>query len=81
MRKNTKPTQCDRIIRYLKEYGTITSAQAMQELGVYRLASRISELKKDGWEIEKRMVRTINRWGEAVHFAEYSILQIDEAAI
>lgn len=73
MKKNSRPTQCERIIQYLRDFGTITSAQAMEDLGVFRLASRISELKSSGWEIERKMIRKMNRYGEPVHFAQYSL--------
>ena len=48
---NTRPTQCDKIVRYLNEFGSITQLEALQDLGIMRLASRISELKKEGREI------------------------------
>jgi hypothetical protein len=31
---------------YLDTYGEITPLEAMRDLGIYRLASRISDLKK-----------------------------------
>ncbi len=34
-------TQCQRILRHLKDYGSITSVEAMREYGIMRLASRI----------------------------------------
>ena len=34
MKKNSRPTQCERIIQYLRDFGSITSAQAMLDLGV-----------------------------------------------
>lgn len=81
MKKNSRPTQCERIIQYLRDFGTITSAQAMEDLGVFRLASRISELKSSGWEIERKMIKKLNRYGEPVHFAEYSLAVYDEKAV
>ena len=44
--KKTYGTQCERIVKYMQDFGTITTAEAMLELGVYRLASRINDLKK-----------------------------------
>lgn len=40
--------QCETILRHLRDYGSITSLEAMQEYGIMRLASRISDLKKIG---------------------------------
>lgn len=65
--------QCERIVQYMKDFKTITSAEAMTELGVYRLASRINDLRKQGIAIHKETVSAKNRYGETVHFAQYSL--------
>ena len=66
-------TQQQRVIKYMNDFGSITSAEAIMEIGVYRLASRISDLKKMGYSIEKTMVAATNRYGETVHFAKYKL--------
>lgn len=66
-------TQCKRVLRHMRDYGSITSAEAITEYGIYRLASRISDLKKQGVPIEKEMVRGKNRYGEPTSFARYSL--------
>ena len=66
-------TQNERILKYMQDFGTITTAEAMTELGVYRLASRINDLKRDGYAIHKVTVRATNRYGETVRFAQYSL--------
>lgn len=66
-------TQCERIMRHLQEVGSITSAEAMQEYGIYRLASRISDLKKLGVPIQREFVKSKNRFGEETIFARYSL--------
>lgn len=73
-------TQTERIIKYMQDFGTITSAEAMTELGVYRLASRITDLKRDGYAIKKETVSAKNRYGETVHFAQYSLVSYKEVA-
>ena len=65
--------QTERIVRHLELFGTITSAEAMGEYGIYRLASRISDLKKMGYDIEKETIKGKNRFGEPTHFARYSL--------
>lgn len=72
---NTRPTQCDKIVRYLNEFGSITQLEALQDLGIMRLASRISELKKEGREIKVELVKGTNRYGEAVKWARYSLAE------
>lgn len=68
-----KQTQCDRILQYLEDFGSITQLQAIADLGCMRLASRISDLKQDGHPIRRRMVAGKNRYGERTTFAEYYI--------
>lgn len=36
-------TQCERILRHLQDYGSITQAEAVTEYGCYRLGARIWE--------------------------------------
>lgn len=50
MEKEVKPTQCDLILKYIRDFGSITTWQAMMDLGVARLASRIYDLKQMGYE-------------------------------
>lgn len=44
--RNERPKQVDRILDYMRRYGSITTLDAMLDLASWRLASRISELKK-----------------------------------
>ena len=66
-------TQCERILRHLEDYGSITSAEAITEYSIYRLASRISDLKKQGVLIKKETVSGKNRYGERTSYARYSL--------
>lgn len=66
-------TQNERILRYLDENGSITQLEAMQEFGIYRLASRISDLKRQGFKIRREMVKGRNRYDEPTSFARYSL--------
>ena len=66
-------TQCERIQRHLEDYGSITSLEAMQEYGIMRLASRISDLKRLGIPIKKEMVSGKNRYGESTTYARYTL--------
>ncbi len=78
MENNKRPTQADRIIQYMQDFGSITQMQALQDLGCLRLASRISELRKNGYAINRRMIKEKNRYGESCSVAEYS-LAVEEA--
>lgn len=65
-------TQKERILQYMKDFGSITQAQAFYDLGVYRLAARISDLRADGYPIKAVQKSGKNRYGETVYFSEYS---------
>lgn len=75
MNENSKPTQCQRIMRHLRDYGSITSLEAISEYGIMRLASRVSELNKNGENITCEMVCGKNRYGEKTHYARYILAQ------
>lgn len=66
-------TQCDRILRHLQDFGSITALEAMQEYGIMRLASRIADLKQMGVPIRKEIIGGKNRYGEATSYARYSL--------
>ena len=66
-------TQCERILKYMQDFGSINPMQAMKDLGVMRLAARVSDLKKEGHHIRTSRVSAKNRYGEAVSFAEYRL--------
>lgn len=72
-------TQCEKILRHLKDYGSITSMEAMQEYGVARLAARISDLREAGVAIVSEMSTGKNRYGETTHFAVYSLAEVSKA--
>ena len=65
--------QTDRILRHLEDYGSINPLEALREYGIMRLASRISDLKRGGYPIAKTMEKSTNRYGEAVHYAVYTM--------
>lgn len=66
-------TQTERVYRYMKEFGSITPIEAMNSLGVMRLASRITDLRKQGIAIEKETAKGKNRYGEVTNFARYKL--------
>lgn len=68
-----KQTQCDRIMRHLKDYGTLTGVEAMEEYGIAHLASRITDLRQQGVAIRREMKEGKNRYGEKTRYAVYSM--------
>ena len=66
-------TQCQRIIRHMEDYGSITAAVAMNDYGIYRLAARIADLRGQGYNISSEIQTGKNRYGEATHFSVYKL--------
>lgn len=70
---NTNPTQCQLILEYIDEFGSITPLEAIRDLGVYRLASRISEMKKKGIPIQSEWEAVQTRRGTKSRIKRYSL--------
>lgn len=66
-------SQCDRILAYLKEHGTIDPLTAWSECGVYRCGARIFDLRSRGYEISTGEKEVTNRYGEKCKVAEYRL--------
>ena len=69
-------SQCDRILRHFRDYGSITSREAMNEYGIMRLASRISDLKQQGYVITAVTESGRNRYGEKTSYARYWLKEV-----
>lgn len=67
--------QCERIVDYMKRFGSITTMDAFTDLGVTRLASRIHDLREGGMHIMSTTETRKNRFGETVHYARYTIVE------
>ena len=68
-----KTTQCERIVQYMQEFGSISTIEAFSDLGVTRLASRINDLKRMGYRISSTTGSGRNRYGEKTHFSIYKL--------
>ena len=66
-------TQRDMVLQYMRDTGSITPMDALNEFGCMRLAARIDELKRRGVEISTDMESRVNRYGKRVSYARYSI--------
>ena len=64
--KTTHPTkqhgneQNTKILNHLRGGGRLTALEALEWFKCFRLASRIHDLKKAGFEVQKRMIKTAN---------------------
>ena len=69
-------SQNDLVLEYCRAYGSITTLEAFRDLGITRLASRIHDLKKAGYEFERETISGRNRFGAKVHFMKYTLKDI-----
>ena len=70
-------TQCEIVLNYIEEHGSITARQAYK-LGIMRLASRISDLKRAGYNIKSDTVKVKCRDGSVSYVSRYSMRKKDE---
>lgn len=66
-------SQTERVHEYMKQHGSITSMQAFADLGITRLAARISNLKDSGVGIRSKTVYKTRKDGTTCHYKEYSL--------
>lgn len=66
-------TQTDRVLDYLQQFGSITALEALRDLGIMHLSSRITELRRMGYAVNREMIEVKNRWGEKTFVARYKM--------
>ena len=67
--------QRELILEYITRFGSITPMQAFNDLGITKLATRISEMRRDGMEFNIEIVSSKNRFNRTVHYAKYSFIK------
>lgn len=63
--------QCEKIVFYIKMFGSISSMEAFQDLGITRLSARIYELRNEGYQFDEKFETAKNRFGESVTYKRY----------
>lgn len=68
------PTQCERVIRYIIDFGSITRADALMDLGIANLPAVIDDLRhKKGYPVVTEEVHAKNRYEQNITYARYYI--------
>ena len=66
-------TQKEAVLQYIEKNGSITPKQAIDDLGITKLATVISNLRlKDGVEIKKESVKVKTRYSKQTIIKRYS---------
>ena len=68
-----KETQHTRILRYMKEFGSITTLEAFTDLGITKLTTRISEMRRQGIRILGKRIEVKNRFEETCYVNRYTL--------
>lgn len=69
-------TQNEMILKHLQTHKRgLTAMQALEKFGCFRLASRISDLRRMGYDIGREMIAVKNRDGEIRHVANYKLME------
>ena len=66
-------SQKEMIIKYMNDFGSITTYEAFVDIGCTKLTTRISELRNDGFTIIGEPQTSTNRWGKMVRFNRYRL--------
>lgn len=73
--------QRQQIIEYINDFGFITSYQAYIDLGITQLATRIKELKEQGYQFKCEWITKKNRYGKPVKFKKYELEEVTNGTI
>ena len=69
--KKEKITKLQKVLEHLQQNGTITSIEAIELYGATRLSDIIFNLRKREYNIETKMIETIDRYGNPCHYGKY----------
>ncbi len=67
--------QTDRILQYMRDFGSITQLEAIRDISCMRLGARIFDLNREGYEIKKETETSKNRYGEDTSYARYRLVE------
>lgn len=65
--------QCEMVVEYIKEHGSISSMEAFRDLGITRLSARIWELRSSGYMIDGTSEKYTAKNGRIVNYTRYRI--------
>lgn len=69
--KGKRLTQCERLEKYMREVGSVTTFEALTQLGILRLGARISEMRKSGLKIKDKWEIVYNCFDEPCTVKRY----------
>ena len=70
--------QADRVLQYIRDFGSITPLEAVSDLGCYRLSARIFDLRRAGYVIGSEEITVKNRYGQRCTVARYTERPVED---
>lgn len=67
-----KPTMKDRIIDYMRRFGSITTRDAFVDLGCTRLSEYIRQIRKE-YQVNYEWINVQNRFGDKTQVMKFSL--------
>ena len=67
--------QAERVLKYMRDFGSITQLEAIRDISCMRLGARIFDLKREGYAIKKETETSKNRYGEDTRYARYWLVE------
>lgn len=64
----------ERILNYMREFGSITTLNAFIDLGCSRLAEYIRQIREE-YKVADEWVHTVNRYGEKTKYKRYWLIE------
>ena len=68
-------TQAERVLKYMRDFGSITQLEAIRDISCMRLGARIFDLKREGYAIKKETETSKNRYGEDTSYARFRLVE------
>ena len=68
-------TQQNRVLKHLRQNGSITPLEAMNLYGIYRLSVHVWRLRKNGYNIVTVEQDGKNKLGEPVKYGRYILIE------
>ena len=76
------PTQAERVLQYIVNFGSITRVEALMDISVANLPAVIDELRhKHGKNIITEEVKAKNRYEQNITYARYRLAESEEEVI
>jgi hypothetical protein len=72
-----RKTQREKIVDYIRKHGSITPMDAFP-MGITKLATRVSEMRRDGIEFRIVIEKNKDRDGKPCHYARYYLKEQED---